>query len=112
MKFEVGKTYKKHTGGKTKCLAVVESKMHGPCILMEDSDFALIWTFYLQDYERGDVVKMSEYKEPTIHKAQLCWFRSPDGIWVLAHPITRYKVGQKLGESTVVHVQEVEYEET
>lgn len=111
-KFCVGKTYKKKTGLKTKCLAVVESSIHGPLILMEDLDFS-IWAFHLQSYERGDVVKMSEYKEPVVHKADVIWVRYRDGGTV---PFTEtckhnYVVGSPYTTGRVVAVKPISYTE-
>jgi hypothetical protein len=111
-KFCVGKTYQKNTGRKTKCLAICETSIHGPCILMEDSDFKL-WTFHLQDYERGDVVSMREYKEPVVHKATLIWVRYRDGM-VVPFPETgehNYVVGSPYTTGRVVAVQPVSYTE-
>jgi hypothetical protein len=113
MKFEVGKTYQKNTGRRTKCLAICESSIHGPCVLMEDSDFKL-WTFHLQDYERGDVVGMREYKKPVTHERFVFWWKHvTDGkVWTtVMFERGKYIPGKVYDGDTLMKVDTVSYTE-
>jgi hypothetical protein len=113
-KFCVGKTYRKETGRKisrnTKCLAVVESAIHGPCIVMEDSDY-VIWNFYLQDYERGDVVKMSEYKAPIVHQSWVVWLTNGAATWAEIWQFKPPSVGTSSNGKKFLSVKLVSYTE-
>lgn len=112
MKFEVGKKYKKDVDYKHKnkpvlwvCVAIYKDT---PIFCLEEPELSDTYPFT----SVGNLGWV-EYKEPKVHKVWIHWWKYYRGdVIPEMYRKNPLPVGRKIGDATLVHVQEVEYKET